>query len=130
MTELPSAPRPRPVTVAYWCWMVAAVLLIVGGLLTATVDPALPAVFRGGGLIVVLAGVGLAFLAGRIRTGDRRFERAAVALSLAIVVAVALIVVFGVTHVLTLLALLPLIAGMVSVRSSGAQAWFDGEAEQ
>lgn len=110
--------------------MVAAVLLIVGGLLTATVDPALPAVFRGGGLIVVLAGVGLAFLAGRVRTRDRRFERAAVALSLAIVVAVALIVVFGVTHVLTLLALLPLIAGMVSIRSSGAQAWFDGEAGQ
>jgi peptidoglycan/LPS O-acetylase OafA/YrhL len=130
MTELPSAPRPRAVTVAFWCWMVAAVLLIVGGLLTATVDVALPPVFRGCGVIVAVAGAGLAFAAGRTRSGDRRFGRAAVALSLAVVVVITLIVLFGVTHLLTLLALLPLIAGTVSIRSTAAQTWFDGEGGQ
>lgn len=130
MTESPSVPRPRPVTVAFWCWMVAAVMLIVGGLLTATVNVPLPMIFRGGGVIVALAGGGLAFLAGRLRTADRRFERAAVALTLAIVVVVAVIAVFGVMHLLTLLAVLPVVAGTVAIRSSAAQAWFDADAGQ
>jgi hypothetical protein len=110
--------RPRVVTAAFWCWLVAAILLIVGGLLAASV--AVPAVFRGGGVVTALAGVGMAFLAGRSRNGDTRFRRAAVALALTIVVLVALLAVFGVVHVLTLLAVLPLIAGTVLITRPAA----------
>jgi hypothetical protein len=115
--------RPRVVTAAFWCWVVASALLIIGGLIVATV--ALPIVYRGAGVVTVLAGAGMAFLAGRSRTGDTRFRRAAVAMSLAIVVLVALVSVFGIVHVLTLLAVIPLIAGAVlitrPVASSGVE---------
>jgi CDP-diglyceride synthetase len=110
--------RPRVVTAAFWCWLVASLLLIVGGLLAASV--ALPAVYRGAGVITALAGAGLAFLAGRSRQGDARFRRAAVVLSLTIVVLVALVAVFGVVHVLTLLAVLPLNAGTVLITRPAA----------
>ncbi len=100
-------------------------LLIVGGLIAASVSQ-LPMVYRGGGVITVLAGAGMAFLAGRTRGGDTRFRRAAVALSLTIVVLVAICAVFGVVHVVTLLAVIPLIAGTVLItRPAAASA--DGE---
>ena len=85
MTEPTSSlpARPQAVTVAFWCWLVAAVLLMVGGMLTATA--AVPAAYRalvvGFGAITALAGAAMAFSAGRARTGDNRFRRAAVALS-------------------------------------------------
>ncbi|WP_102144142.1 hypothetical protein [Mycobacterium hubeiense] len=118
-----SAPQPRPrvVTAAFWCWQIAAVLLIVGGLLVVFAH--LPAVQRGSGGITVLAGAGMAFLAGRSRTGDSRFRRAAIALSLATVVLLPLLVMFGVVHVLTLLAVLVLIAGTVLITRPAAAAW-------
>jgi peptidoglycan/LPS O-acetylase OafA/YrhL len=107
--------RPRVVTAAFWCWVVASILLIVGGLLAASVS-ALPMVYRGGGVVTALAGAGMAFLAGRTRSGDTRYRRAAVALSLVIVVLVAIVSVLGgAVHVLTLLAVLPLIAGTVLI---------------
>ena len=72
-----SQPRPGLVTAAFWCWAGAAVMLMVGGLLTASVS--LPAVFRGAGVISAVAGAVLAYLAGRSRSSDNRFRRAAVA---------------------------------------------------
>ena len=113
--------RPRVVTAAFWCWVAASIMLIVGGLIAASVS-ALPMVYRGGGVITVLAGAGMAFLAGRTRSGDTRYRRAAVALSLAIVVLVALCAVVGVVHMLTLLAVLPLIAGTVLITRPAASA--------
>ena len=113
--------RPRVVTAAFWCWLVASILLIVGGLLAASV--ALPAVLRGAGVLTALAGVGLAFLAGRSRNGDTRFRRAAIALALTIVVLVALCAVFGVVHMLTLLGVIPLIAGTVLMTRPAASTW-------
>ena len=107
--------RPRVVTAAFWCWVVASILLIVGGLIAASVS-ALPMVYRGGGVITALAGAGMAFLAGRSRSGDTRYRRAAIALSLVIVVLVAIASVLGgAVHVLTLLGVLPLIAGTVLI---------------
>jgi hypothetical protein len=123
MTAPPS--RPRVVTAAFWCWVVASILLIVGGLLAASVG--LPAVFRGAGVITALAGAGLAFLAGRSRTGDTRFRRATLALALTIVVLVSLCAVFGVVHLLTLLAVIPLIAGIVLMTRPAASASGDQE---
>jgi len=124
MTPSPADPRPSAVTAAFWCWLAGAALLIVGGVFTVAVP--VPAIFRGIGLLGALAGALLALAAGRTRDGDPRARRAAIALSLAIVVVVAADAVFGgVVNVLTLVALLPLIAGTVTVRTPAAQAWFD-----
>jgi hypothetical protein len=120
--------RPRAVTAAFWCWMVASVLLILGGLIVAAAG--LPPLSRGGGVITGLAGAGMAFLAGRSRTGDTRFRRAAVALSLAIVVLMPLVVMFGVVHVLTLLGVLLLIAGTVLITRPVVASWFEGGKQQ
>jgi hypothetical protein len=120
-------PRPRVVTAAFWCWLAASILLIVGGLLAASVS--LPAVFRGAGIVTALAGAGMAFLAGRSRNGDTRFRRAALALALTIVVLVALCAVFGVVHVLTLVAVIPLIAGTVLMTRPAASSWVNQETQ-
>ncbi|KUH81948.1 MULTISPECIES: hypothetical protein [unclassified Mycobacterium] len=112
------APRTRVVTAAFWCWVVASVMLMVGGLIAASVS--LPALFRGAGMLTVAAGAGMAFLAGRIRTGDVRFRRAGVALSLTIVVFVVLLSARGIVHIVTLIAVLPLIAGAILVTRPGA----------
>jgi penicillin V acylase-like amidase (Ntn superfamily) len=104
------SPRARTVNAGFWCWLAAAVLLIVGGLIAASVD--LPALYRGAGVLTAVAGAGMAFLAGRARSDDR-FRRAAAALSMALVVLVALLAVFGVVHILSLVGLIPLIAGTV-----------------
>jgi hypothetical protein len=103
--------RPRVVTAAFWCWLVASILLIVGGLLAASLN--VPVIVRGAGIIFALGGIGMAFLAGRTRTGDARSRRAAVALALTIVVLVALSLVFGIRNVITALAVIPLIAGVI-----------------
>jgi hypothetical protein len=102
--------------------VVASLLLIVGGLIAASVA-ALPAVYRGGGVITALAGAAMAFLAGRTRSGDTRYRRAAIALSLTIVVFVAIVSVLGgAVHVLTLIAVLPLIAGTVLITRPAASS--------
>jgi hypothetical protein len=114
--------RPRVVTAAFWCWVAASVLLIVGGLIAASVSE-LPMVYRGAGVLTVVAGVGMAFLAGRTRSGDTRYRRAAIALSLAIVVLVAIMSVLGgAIHFLTLLGVLPLIAGTVLITRPSASS--------
>jgi peptidoglycan/LPS O-acetylase OafA/YrhL len=114
--------RPRLVTAAFWCWVAASVLLIVGGLIAASVSE-LPMVYRGTGILTVLAGAGMAFLAGRSRSADSRYRRAGIALSLVIVVLVVLVaVVGGAVHVLTLIGVLPLMAGtMLITRPAAAQ---------
>ena len=115
-------PRPRAVNAAFWCWVAAALLLIVGGLITASVG--LPALFRGAGVLTALAGAGVAFLAGRSRTGDARFRRAVLALSMAIIVLVALLSALGVVHILTLISVLPLIAAIALITRPTAAAFY------
>lgn len=110
----PPAPRPRVVTAAFWCWAVASVMLMVGGLIVASVN--LPVPLRVTGVLTALAGAALAFVAARVRTGgDVRFRRAAVALSLATIALVALMSVFGVVQLLTVLAVFPLLAAAVLI---------------
>lgn len=113
-------PRPRVVTAAFWCWAIASLLLIVGGLFAAFVP--LPAVYRGAGVLTALAGAAMAYLAGRGRDGDTRFRRAAIVLSLTVIVLVALSAILGVVHVLTLIAVLPLIAGTVLITRPAASS--------
>ncbi len=99
----------RRATIGFGCWLVGSVLLIAGGMLavSASIPPGVNTMlYRGIGALTVLAGLGMAFLAGRSRSDDR-YRRAAVALSLAIVV---LVLLTGL-NVLVLVALLPLIVG-------------------
>ncbi len=119
----PVPARPRAVSAAFWCWEVASLLLIVGGLIAATVD--LPAIYRGAGALTALAGAGIAYLAGRMRNGDGRFKRAGLALALAVVVLVALAAVAGVVHLLTLIAVIPLIAGIALITRPAAAAFYE-----
>jgi hypothetical protein len=111
-------PRPRVVTAAFWCWVVGSFLLMLGGLIAASLN--VPAVFRGAGVVFALAGAGMAFLAGRTRTGDTRYRRAAIALALTLVVLVAVAALVGLTNGITLLGVLPLVAGTVLMTRPGA----------
>jgi hypothetical protein len=132
MTASPTD-RPSLVNAAFWCWVAAALLLIAGGLIAATVAiQGFPLVIRIGGAVTVLIGAVIAFLAGRTRRGDVRFRRALIALSLALVVVVGLGTAFGllVVHFLTLLALIPLIAATACVTRPAAAAWFATDQEQ
>lgn len=140
----PSSPvRPRSVDVAFWLLVVGAVMLLVGGLLAATISfdavrsSAATSVSdeqlrnyltfqRGSGAICALAGTGLAFLAGKMRRGDPRFRRATVVLALVTVVLVGLVAVFAGIHVLALLGLLPIIAGALLLTRPPAAEWFAG----
>ncbi|HEY6645596.1 MAG TPA: hypothetical protein VI217_00650 [Mycobacterium sp.] len=80
----------------------------------------LPVAFRGAGIILALAGGGLAFLTGRTRSGDTRFRRAAIALALTLILLVALAALFRLVNGITLLAVLPLIAGTVLISRPSA----------
>ncbi|WP_454788378.1 hypothetical protein [Mycolicibacterium lutetiense] len=112
---MPSSPASRRATISFSCWLVGAVLLIVGGLIAASVSwpSAESTLFRGVGVLTALAGAGMAYVAGRSRSGDVRHRRAAIALSMAIVVVIGLMAALRLApvHILTLLALLPLIVG-------------------
>jgi hypothetical protein len=140
-SSIPS--RPRVVEIAFWALIGGAVMLIVGGLLAATVtfETARSAidsevsneslrsflvVQRGVGLGSVVAGAALAFVAGRARRGDPRFRRATVGLALAIaVVLVMLAAGAGVANLVTLLALVPIAVGAVLLTRRGAAGWFE-----
>ena len=120
-------PRPRVVTAAFWCWVVASVLFIVGGLMAASVN--IPFVYRGFGALTAIAGAAMAYVAGRTRTGDDRFRRAAIALSLTMVVLTSLlgastVLLGGVVASLTLVAVFPLTAGTVLITRPAAVGWF------
>ncbi|MGV0811448.1 hypothetical protein ABQF34_05760 [Mycolicibacterium boenickei] len=106
---MPSSPSSRGATIAFSCWLVGAVLLIAGGMLAVSVSPpgVNPTLYRGAGVLIVLAGLGMAFLVGRSRSEDPRYRRAAMALSLAI----AVLVLFTGLNILVLLGMVLLIVG-------------------
>jgi peptidoglycan/LPS O-acetylase OafA/YrhL len=105
-------------------------MLIVGGLMAASVS--IPVAYRGAGVVTALAGAGMAYLAGRTRRGDVRFRRAAIALSLTIVVLASLLgasatLLGGAVATLTLVAVFPLIAGTILIPRPAAASWADQE---
>jgi hypothetical protein len=143
MTASPIPSRPRVVEIAFWVLVAGAVLLIVGGLLAATVSfetarqaigsevsneslRSFLVVQRGVGIGSVLAGGALAFCAGRTRRGDPRFRRATVGLALAIAVVLVLLAAgAGVANLVTLLSLVPIAAGAILLTRRTAAAWFE-----
>jgi len=129
------------VDTAFWLLLFGALLLVVGGLLMAsmnfaTIRNVVPVSVtdtqvhnalvyqRGVGVVCVLAGAGLGFLTGRTRRGDARFRRACIGLALVTVVLVALAAVFAVIHVLALVSLLPIIVGALLLTRPAVAAWF------
>jgi hypothetical protein len=122
-------PRPRIVTAAFWCWLVASVLLVAFGMLVALSPDNLPVLFRGAGAIFAASGLGLGYLAGRARLGEARFRRAAVALALAIVAMLALFVFMSRGPVWLVVMIVTLVGAILMMRPA-AQDWFDTEETQ
>jgi hypothetical protein len=119
-----SAPhsRPRVVTVAFWCWLVAAVLLVTFGLLLVFNTANLPVFLRGAGALLSAAGLALGYFAGQTRAGHRRLRRAAVGLSMALVFILALFILLGGGILWTLPMILTMVAGILMLRPA-AQEW-------
>jgi hypothetical protein len=134
--------RPSAVTTACWLLVIGAVLLIAGGLLASLASfdtlrkaqpPTVPdesvhhlvTMNRGIGILFVLAGVGLVWLAARARRRDLRFRRAAMALALTIIVLVSVASVFA-GHILALLSLVPIIVGTLLMSRTGVLDWYAG----
>ena len=128
-----SESRPAAFNTAFWLLVVGAVLLMAGGLMSATLGfdtlrRSAPQtvtdetvrnylrLYRGAGVLLALAGAALAAFAARARDGDTRFRRSATGLSLAIVILVSIAAGFGLRiHILSLFSLLPIIAGTLTL---------------
>lgn len=121
-------PRPRIVTVAFFCWLAGAILLMLGGLLIVFSQAPVPVFFRGAGVLWIVAGALLSYLAGRARSGDTRFRRAAVALSIALAVLLALFSVMT-SGLVWLFALVLVIVPAVLVMRPAAQQWYAPESD-
>jgi uncharacterized membrane protein YjgN (DUF898 family) len=120
--------RPRVVNAAFGCWVAADVLTAALGLLLIT-SPA-PMFIRAAGGLLIAVGLAHGFLAGRARGGNKRFEYAGVALSLASVALLALLLLFGaslIAIVIVATIMILTIAGSAMMQGKPAQAWFDGE---
>jgi len=138
----PSDRSPSPSNPGFWSLVAGAVLLLAGGLFTATIDfgylrqIAQESVsdqavrdallqYRGIGGLCVLGGALLLGLALRARNGDPRVHRATIALALTIVVLIGAGAALGVggIHVLSLLSLPPIIVGaLLGVRPREAES--------
>lgn len=136
-------PRPRSVQVAFWAWLVAAILLVLAGLMLLSVRPesahgqfqasvsedqmqTLVWFARGVGALYIASGLAVGYLAGRTRRGHKRFRRAAVTLSYAIVLLVAAFaLLFQIYPVPVLLAMIALLVAAVAATRDSADAWFD-----
>jgi hypothetical protein len=114
------------VTAGFWSWTAAAVMLVAFGLLLAFSPDSLPSLFRGMGALFAASGLGLGFLAGRARLGDARFRRAAIALSLAVVVVLAIFALYSRGPVWLLIMILTMVGAVLMMRPP-AQQWYAKE---
>ena len=115
--------RPRIVDAVFWLWLLAAVSLVVLGMLMALTRGNLPPVFRGAGVLFAVAGLALGYLAGRTRAGHAQMRRAAVGLALALVVLLALFTLMT-GGVLWLVPMILTMVGAVLIMRPSAQDWF------
>ena len=123
----PAVGRPRTVTIAFWCWVVAAVLTAAQGLWLAS--QAVPLFFLLAGVLLVVVGLGQAYLAGRARKGQKRFGYAAVGLSLASVAILALLLLVGGGGILTVaVIMILLLTGSAMNQRPTSQEWYDEQA--
>ncbi|OBB01320.1 hypothetical protein A5662_13895 [Mycobacteriaceae bacterium 1482268.1] len=120
------SPRPRTVNAAFWCWVAAAMSLVLLGLLMALTRGNLPAVFRGAGVIFAVAGLALGYLAGPTRAGKARLRRAGVGLALALGLLLAVFTLMT-GGVLWLIPMILTIVGAVLIMRPSAQDWFHAQ---
>lgn len=135
--------RPGVVTAAFWLLVVGGVLVMFGGLMTATVSldylrqiqpPSVSDqsvhdllwLYRGPGVLFTVAAAVLVFFTGRVRKRDDRSRRAAIALAFTIVVLVSIGAAFGIAgfSVPMLLGMIPIIAGALLLGRPAAVDWF------
>lgn len=140
-----ASPRPTALTAAFWCLLAGAVLMLAGGLMTATVDyrtlrEAAPAtvsdqsvrdtvaVYRGTGIMIVAFAAVLITLTGRVRGGDARSRRAVLVLGLllAVLLSAAAALQLAPVSVLVMLGLLPIIVGVLLLSRPVVAEWFAG----
>jgi hypothetical protein len=121
--------RPRIVEAAFWIWLLSSVLLVLFGLLLALSQGNVPPLVRGAGVVYVLAGLALGYLAGRTRGGHAAFRRAGVGLSLAIVVVLAVFSLMSRGLVWLVIMILAMVGAVLIMRPS-AQVWFDAQDQQ
>ena len=129
MSATPPNPstRPRLVDTAFWCWVCGAILTAALGMLTLS-QGGHPFIYAAGGLLII-AGLGLGYLAGRARRREGKFANAAVGLAMASVAFLALLLLFGAGAVVICIVAVTmalLIAGSVLVQRAAAQEWFEG----
>ena len=132
--------RPAAATTAFWLLVAGGVLLVLAGLITATVsfttlrnaqppevsDQSIYDMLwlnRGVGILFGVAGLALIWLAVRARNRDLRFRRAAMTLGLTIVVVVAAASFYG-GHILALLSLVPIVTGTLLLRRPSVVDWY------
>lgn len=125
MTDTPEASgRPRTVDGAFYSWLVGATVTAAMGLLMISYPPM---AYKLVGVLLVLVGLALGFLAGRARRRDARFARAALALAMSSVAFLALVLLFlpmpiGVLALIGV-AVVALIVGSVLCQRPASQAW-------
>jgi hypothetical protein len=111
------------VDAVFWLWLLAAIALVVLGMLMALTRGNLPPVFRGAGIMFAVAGLALGYLAGRTRAGHARMRRAAVGLALALGVLLALFTLMT-GGVLWLIPMILTMGATVLIMRPSAQDWF------
>lgn len=121
-----SDPRPRVVTAAFWLWVVSAVLLMAYGMFVVTVELAgNTTLLRISGFILIVAGAALGYVGGRGGRGDPRFMRAAVALSMALVVFLSVLLAIQLLGFLVgIIVVCLIVASGLVTRSADAAAWY------
>lgn len=110
----------------FWLWLLAAISLVLLGLLMAATRGNLPAVYRGAGIIFAVAGLALGYLTGRTRAGNAGLRRAAVGLALALAVLLAVFTLLT-GGILWLIPMILTMVGAVLIMRPSAQDWFHGE---
>jgi uncharacterized membrane protein HdeD (DUF308 family) len=133
--------RPGVVEAAYWSWVVAGALLIVGGFVTLTASfNSLRAVAaktisdeeirqvvnfdRAAGSVWVVAGAAVAYYAFRVRKGDMRSRRVALIFSIVLAVLLAVFALSS-TGMIWLAIIVLLITAATLVMRPAARKWCD-----
>jgi hypothetical protein len=131
---------PRPVSVAYWIWVLCAAVMVLLGLLAATTSAdairgrldsdvdSFVWLLRGIGIGSVVFGVAIGFLAAPVRAGDRRLRTVVAVLCGVFALAVVAMVAIGVVAPVLLTIPVLLTVATVLVYREGAREWFEHSA--
>lgn len=131
---------PRPVSVAYWIWVLCAAVMVLLGLLAATTSAdairgrldsdvdSFVWLLRGIGVASVVFGVAIGFLAAPVRAGDRRLRPVIAVLCGVFALAVVAMVAIGVLAPVLLVIPVLLSVASVLVFREGARDWFEPSA--